>query len=105
LDPARDSPAREVRTTTIFECGRNNVLKPQAPRRRAQFSLCTGAGGPFQAKRVIMSTYEVRLYRADETLSIVLKSEADSLSEMESATWAMLKGDIAHAEIWAEKRK
>ena len=65
----------------------------------------SSARGPVEAKRVIMSTYEVRLYRADETLSIVLKSEADSLSEMESATWAMLKGDIARAEIWAENRK
>jgi hypothetical protein len=49
-----------------------------------------------------MPEYEVRLYRADDTLSIVMKSFANGPLEIQAAAAAMLKGNIVRAEVWCD---
>jgi len=52
-----------------------------------------------------MQNYEVRLYRADGTLSIVMKTAANGVPEAQAAATAMLKGDIVRAEVWSDEQR
>jgi hypothetical protein len=52
-----------------------------------------------------MNDYEIRLYRADDTLALIVKTAASGLAEIEEAASAMLKGNIVRAELWGEQRR
>ncbi|HEY1805062.1 MAG TPA: hypothetical protein VGG45_11340 [Terracidiphilus sp.] len=49
-----------------------------------------------------MPDHEIRLFGADGTLSITMVLGGTSQYEAELQALAMLKGDIARAEIWAD---
>lgn len=49
-----------------------------------------------------MQDYEVRLYRADGALSVIMKISANGRLDAQAQASAMLKGDIVRAEIWRE---
>jgi hypothetical protein len=52
-----------------------------------------------------MPDYEVRLYRADDTLSIVMKTFANGALDAQAAASAMLKGNILRAEVWSDHQR
>jgi hypothetical protein len=52
-----------------------------------------------------MNEYEVRLYRADDMPSPILKTAAGNLAETEEMASAMLKEDIVREEVWGSTRK
>ena len=52
-----------------------------------------------------MNDYDVRLYRSDNTLSLIIKTAPASFAEIEQAAWAMLRGNIVRAEVWREHRR
>ena len=49
-----------------------------------------------------MTEYEVRLYRADGTLSIISRIAADSNGAAEAKALGLLKGNIERAEVWRD---
>ena len=51
-----------------------------------------------------MPDYEIRLYRADGTLSIIMKTFAGGPIEIQATASAMLKGDVVRAEVWNDHR-
>jgi hypothetical protein len=48
-----------------------------------------------------MSEYEIRLYRSDWTLAIVMKVAAIGMADAKAQARQMLSGEIASAEIWS----
>jgi len=49
-----------------------------------------------------MKAYDIRLYRADATLSIIMKTFANEPLDAQAQASAMLKGEIVRAEIWCD---
>ena len=50
-----------------------------------------------------MKDFEVRLYRADGALTIIMLTAANGLCEAEAAALDLLRGDIARGEIWQDE--
>src|SRR5580765_3851748 len=72
------------------------------------FWKCQRRYNPLRTGKVswgyFMPDYEIRLYRADSSLSIVMKTVANGMLEVQATAAAMLKGDIVRAEVWSEHR-
>jgi hypothetical protein len=49
-----------------------------------------------------MEDYELRLFKADGALSVVMVTAAEGEHDAELQAVAMLKDDVVRAEIWSE---